>query len=75
MIYVVGLEVPLESTKMTIYLNQKAQIAFLLIKKVRILEEYSNFANVFSKEKALVLLEQTKLNKHAIELKKGKQLP
>ena len=40
-----------------------------------ILDEYSDFANVFSKKKALVLLEQTELNEHAIELEGDKQLP
>ena len=58
-----------------IYLDRAAQIASLLAKKVRILDKYSDFANVFSKKKALVLLECTKLNEYAINLKNGKQLP
>ena len=40
----------------------------------KILVKYSDFADVFLVEEALVLLEYTKLNKHAIELKDGKQL-
>ena len=55
-----------------IYLNREAQIASLLIKEVKILEEYLDFANVFSEEKTLILLERTKLNKYAINLKNGK---
>lgn len=36
--------------------------------------KYSNFSNIFSKEKALVLLEQIKFNKHAIKLQNSNQL-
>ena len=50
-----------------------AQIAFLLTKKVRILDEYLDLANVFLEEKALVLSERTKLNEHAINLEDSKQ--
>ena len=42
---------------------------------MKILTKYSDFADVFSEEKALVLSKQTDLNEHAIELKNGKQLP
>lgn len=35
---------------------------------------YLDFLDVFSEKKALVLLEQTKFNKHDIELEKSKQL-
>lgn len=45
-----------------IYLTKKAQIALLLTKEVKILAKYLDFFNVFSKKKALVLLEITKLN-------------
>ena len=38
-----------------INLDKAAQIAFLLTKKVMILDEYSDFTNVFSEEKTLVL--------------------
>lgn len=51
---------------MLIYLDKKIQIAFLLTKKVMILDKYSNFADVFSEKKVLVLLKQTNLNKYAI---------
>ena len=60
-------------TLMLICQDQKAWITFLLTKKVTILEEYFNFANVFLKEKTLILSKQTKLNKHAIKLEVGIQ--
>ena len=47
----------------------------MLIEKVKILDKYSDFANVFSEEKALVLPKRIKLNEHAINLEDGKQLP
>ena len=49
-----------------IHPDKAAQIAFLLAKEVRILDKYSDFANVFSEKKTLVLPEHTKLNEHAI---------
>ena len=60
-----------------ILLERKAQIALLKAKEtsVSIPAEYLDFANVFSKKLAVVLLEYTKINTHAIDLKKGKQLP
>ena len=58
-----------------IYPDREAQIAFLLTEKVKIPDKYSDFTNVFSEEKALVLPERTKLNKHAIDLENGKQPP
>ena len=73
MIHVSALETPL--SKLSIILNRKAQITFLLTKKVTILNKYSNFANVFSEKKSLVLSEQTELNEHAIKLEGNKQLP
>lgn len=54
---------------MLVHLAKKAQIVFLLIKKVTILEKYFNFLDVFLKEKVLMLLKQTKLNEHAIKMK------
>ena len=51
-----------------IHLDKAAQIASLLTKKVRIPDEYSDFANVFSEEKTLVLPERTELNELAIDL-------
>ena len=58
-----------------IHPDKKAQIASLLTKKVKIPNKYSEFINVFSEEKALVLPERTKLNEHAIDLEDGKQSP
>ena len=56
-----------------IHPDRKAQIAFFLIKKVKILNKYSDFINVFSKGKVLILLECIELNEHAINLEDGKQ--
>ena len=58
-----------------IHPDRAAQIASLLTKEVKIPEEYSDFTDVFSEEKALVLPEQTEFNQHAIKLEEGKQLP
>ena len=58
-----------------IHLNKAAQIASLLIEEVKILDKYSDFTNVFSEEKALVLPQRTKLNEHATNLENGKQSP
>lgn len=41
----------------SIYPNKKAQIAFLLTKKVIIPDKYLDFANIFLKQQALVLPE------------------
>lgn len=60
--------------RLSINLDGKTQIASLFIKKVTILNKYSDFADFFSKKKALLLPEQTKLNKYAIILEDGKQL-
>ena len=57
-----------------IYPDRVVHIAFLPTKKVKIPDKYSDFANVFSKEKTLVLPECNKLNKYAINLKNDKQL-
>ena len=58
-----------------IHLNKTAQIAFLVTEEVKISDEYSDFANFFSEEKASVLPECTKLNEHTINLEDGKQPP
>ena len=58
-----------------IHPDRAAQIASLLAEEVRIPDKYSDFANVFSEEKALVLPEHTELNEHAIDLEDGKQPP
>ena len=59
--------------KITIYLARKAHMALLLAKKVTVLAKYLDFANVFLEKSANILLEQTGVNKHAIEVEKGKQ--
>ena len=56
-----------------IHPDREAQIAFLLTKKIKIPDKYSDFTNVFLEKKALVLLEYTKFNGHAIDLEEGKQ--
>ena len=58
-----------------IHLDRAAQIASLLIEEVKIPDEYSDFTDVFSEKKALVLPERTELNEHAIDLEDGKQPP
>ena len=55
-----------------IHLDRKAQIAFLLTKKVKIPDKYSDYVDVFSEEKTLVLPERINLNKYAIKLEDGK---
>ena len=45
-----------------IHLDRVAQIASLLIKEVKISDEYLDFADNFSEKKALVLPERTELN-------------
>ena len=57
------------------YPDREAQITFLLTKEIKILDEYLDFTNDFSEEKALVLPERTKLNEYAIDLDNGKQPP
>ena len=59
---------------MPIYPAKEDKIALLVIKKMQILFKYLSFLNVFLKKKALILLETTNLNQHAIELKKSQQL-
>ena len=61
--------------RMIIHLAKKVQIALLLAEKVIIPAKYLDFADVFLKELANILTKQTGVNKHAIELIKGKQQP
>ena len=49
-------------TLILIHLAQKAQIPLLVIEKIQILSEYSDFSNVFLKKKALILPVATDLN-------------
>lgn len=59
----------------TIYSERKAQITLLKEKAlISILAEYLDFANIFSEKLVTVLPEYTKINTHAIDLEKGKQL-
>ena len=62
-------------SKMTIYPAWEAQIAFLVTEKVTVPAKYSDFADVFFKKSAKVLLKRTGINEHAIELEDGKQPP
>ena len=59
---------------MTIHPAKKAQIALLVAKKVKISTKYLDFSDVFLEEKALILLEATKLNQHIIKLQEDQQL-
>ena len=54
--------------------GKKAWIVLLLVEKVTISAKYLDFADIFSKKWAKVLLKQTKANKHIIMLEKSKQL-
>ena len=58
--------------KITIFPAKKAQIALLLAKKITILAKYLDFADMFLEELANVVSQQTRLNKHAVKLEKGK---
>ena len=61
--------------RMTIHLARAAQLPLLLVKKVTMPTEYSDFADVFLEKSANVLPEQTKANKHTIKLEKDTQPP
>ena len=65
----------LNLNSISIHPAQEAQIALLVIEEIKIPTKYSDFSDVFSKEKALILPKITKLNQHAIELQKGQQPP
>lgn len=47
----------------------------MVAEKVTVPAKYSHYANVFSKEAAAELLKYSSINKHAINLELGKQLP
>ncbi len=61
--------------KILVHPAREVQIASLLAKKVIIPAEYSNLADVFSKESAAELPERSDINEHAIDLEPGKQPP
>ena len=50
-------------------------MTFLLAKKVTVLAEYTDFADVFLEKLANILSKQTGVNKYAIKLEKDKQPP
>ena len=56
-----------------IHLARKAEIALLVAKEIKIQTKYSDFLDVFSKKKASILLEETELNQHVIELQEDQQ--
>ena len=58
-----------------IHPDKEAQIAYLLTEKVKLPVEYSDFTNVFSEEKALVISDRIELNKYTIDLEDSKQSP
>ena len=60
---------------MAIHPAKETQIASLIAKKMQILSKYSDFSDVFLEEKALILLEITALNQHAIKLQENQQPP
>ena len=62
-------------SKMRIYPAKKTPLALLITEKVTVIAKNLDFTDVFLEKSANVLLEQTKANKHTIELEKGKQLP
>ena len=57
--------------------KKQAQIGALLFNKAptKVPAEYSKYSNVFSAENAAELLENTRMNEHAIKLEEDKQLP
>lgn len=72
-IHIMDLKAPL--SRLLIYLDKKVQIASQITKKIKILDKYSDFADVFSEEKILVLLKKIKLNEYVINLEIDKQIP
>ena len=65
------------TSQMAIHLTRQAQIALLQaeIASVTVPEEYSNYADVFSENLAMVLSEHTKINTHTINHEEDKQPP
>ena len=69
MVYVTSLN----HNSMPIHPAQEVQIALLVGKEVKILTKYSDFSDVFSEERALILPKVTELNEYAIELQEGQE--
>ncbi len=67
----------LDVAELLIYPSQAAQIAALQWDKAptEIPAKYSDYADVFSSDLVMELLENTGMNEHAIELIEGKQPP
>ena len=61
------------TSKMSIHLARKSQIALLIAKKVTVLAKYSDFANIFSKKSSEMLLKYAGINGYAIKLENSKQ--
>lgn len=59
--------------KISISFAKKLQIAFLLIKKVIILDKYLDYLNIFLVKTMLIQLKQIIFNQHIIKLEKYKQ--
>ena len=61
--------------EMLLYFKKQVQVGALLFDKAstEVSAKYSDYSNVFSTENAAELPENTKINEHAIKLKKGKQ--
>ena len=74
-VHVAALEAPLAG--MTIYPSREAQISALIQDEapIKVLSKYADYANIFSFDLAMKLTKNTGINKHAIELVNGKQLP
>ena len=60
--------------KMPVYSKKQAQVGVLLFDKAstKVPAEYSDYSNVFSAENAAELLENTRINEHAIKLEEDK---
>ena len=65
------------STLLDVYPSRTPQISGLIAKKAptKVLNEYADFADIFSLDLAAKLLEHTGINDHAIELVDGQQPP
>lgn len=59
---------------MSILPARKARITLLLVEELMVLNEYSNFTSIFSKESAAELFKRSDINEYAIDLEYKKQL-
>lgn len=57
---------------MAIYLDLKAQIVLLIVKKLIILAKYLDFTNVFLKESTIKFFKWSNINKYIVNLKPDK---